>query len=270
MCYFFCIPDKLLHYLFIFIVVFSFYICYIVIVGDDMKEEQKKIILSVVGILVLLVAIFGITYAFFQYVKIGSKNNTITSGKLFIEYTEGTSYINITDVYPIPDTQALQSGTLFKFSVSGYIEGSNTLAYDVYAVQGDAYSGRNRLKDNEIKIKLTGANSKGGSTGITIDHGYDGLYGAIVGADGSLKVQAGDYSDDLHLASGIITSNDSSVTEVHSYELKMWISDSIVHIGDTTGVEGNIKTYSYEDYETLYYSMKINVIARNGALTQTD
>ena len=50
-----------------------------------MKKEK---LLIVVGMLVLIIALFGITYAFFQYSRTGATNNQITSGKLLVSYDE--------------------------------------------------------------------------------------------------------------------------------------------------------------------------------------
>lgn len=247
--------------------------CYIVNVGDDMKEEQKKLILSVVGILVLIVAVFGITYAFYQYMRIGSNDNSITSGKLFVEFEENTSYINITDIYPMDNAEALQTYPEFVFYVRGYIEGANSVTYNVYGVQGDTYQERDRLKDYEVNIKLTGSNDQNVPNSISINNSYDNTHGSVIGNDGVLKVYDGNYEDDLILASGIISSNDAGVTETHTYRLKMWISDQIVTVGglttETTGdTVGSTTRYTSDDFENLYYSMKINVVAKNGALME--
>jgi hypothetical protein len=49
-----------------------------------MNDSKKKLVFSIVGMLVLVVSVFGVTYAFFQYSRTGSKDNVISSGKLLI------------------------------------------------------------------------------------------------------------------------------------------------------------------------------------------
>lgn len=234
-----------------------------------MKDDKKKIVLSVIGVLVLIVAIFGITYAFWNYVRTGSEDNVITSGKLLINYAEGSNAIDVTDQYPISDAAALQRDG-FTFTVSGYATGNQNVNYVVYAVLGDEVSGRNRLKDYEVKIKLTGANNLNVANSIVIDNQYNASYGNVVGNAGVLK-----STNSLVLATGFISSHDAGVTETHTYELLMWIPESVVTIeGNTTTTTGNTAgsttKYSSADYENLYYSMKINVVASSDTVVETN
>ena len=230
-----------------------------------MNEDKKKIILSVIGVVVLIAAVLGITYAFFNYSRTGSKDNVITSGKLMLNYVEGTNVINVTDQYPMSDSVALQKSA-FTFTVSGYATGSQNIHYAVYAVLGNSISGRERLKDYEMKIKLTGANNLGTPNSITINNNYNAAYGNIVGNQGVLK-----STNSLVLATGFISSHDVGITETHTYELLMWIPESVVTIeGETTtttgSTVGSTTKYSANDYENLYYSMKINVEASSDAI----
>lgn len=234
-----------------------------------MNNDNKKLVFSVVGILVLVVAIFGVTYAFFQYSRTGSEDNVITSGKLLINYAEGTNAINLTDQYPTKDGAALQKDS-FNFTVSGYIQGTGNINYVVYGVLGDEIAERNRLKDYEVKIKLTGSNNLNVSNSITINNQYGTEYGNIVGNAGVLKAD-----NSLVLATGFISSHDSGVTEIHTYELNMWIPETVVTVGGdkttTTGTTaGSTTHYSSADFENLYYSMKINVVASDDVIVTTN
>jgi len=235
-----------------------------------MNDDKKKVILSVIGILLLVVGVFGVTYAFFNYSRTGATDNQITSGKLLIKYEEGSNVINLTEEYPISDDAGLQQSSVFNFTVSGYIEGNNSINYTVYGVLGDPVQNRVRLKDYEMKIKLTGSNSLNIPNSISINNNYDSSYGNIVGDDGVLT-----NDNDLVLATGVISSNVASVSEVHTYTLKMWIPNSVVsiHGGETTttgNTAGSTTVYSSLDYENLYYSMKINVVASDGTAVETN
>ena len=222
-----------------------------------MNEDKKKIFLSIIGILVLIGAVFGITYAFWSYARTGSANNQITSGKLMIKYEEGDNNINITEQYPTSDAAAVQK-TPFAFTVSGYVTGDSVVNYTVYGVLGDEIAARNRMRDYEIKIKLSGATtgSVPVSDCISIKNNYGSSYGNIVGPAGTLK-----STDSLVLATGYISSHDSGLTETHTYSLTMWIPDSVVSVGQTSSTDGSTSVYSSSDFENLYYSMKINVRA---------
>lgn len=227
-----------------------------------MKEnDKKKVILSIVGVLVLIVMVVGVSFAFYNYSRTGGQNNLITSGNLLIKYEEGTNAISLTDQYPVSDSAGIQL-TQFSFTVSGYIT-SGKLFYTVYGVQGDAISGRNRLRDYEVKIKLTGSTSGTvpASECISIKNNYNASYGAIV----SSTADALKTTDSLILATGNISSHDSGVAEVHTYTLNMWIPNSVVSVGETTSTANGKTTYSSADFEKLYYSMKINVRAADAS-----
>lgn len=235
-----------------------------------MNEDKKKIVLSVVGILLLVVVIFGVTYAFFNYTRTGGTDNQITSGKLLIKYEEGSNAINLTEEYPMSDDAGLQQSSVFNFTVSGYAEGNQNVNYTVYGVMGDSVSGRTRLKDYEVKIKLTGSNSLNVTNSISINNNYDSSYGNVVGNAGALTA-----NNDLVLATGFISSHNASVSEEHTYTLKMWIPSSVVTIHEgatkTTGTTaGSTTQYSSTDFENLYYSMKINVVASDGTAVETN
>ena len=50
--------------------------------------KNKKTLLLIIGIIGLIVITTGVTYAFFNYVKEGSKENVVTTGTITFLYTE--------------------------------------------------------------------------------------------------------------------------------------------------------------------------------------
>ena len=66
--------------------------------------DKKKIILSVLGILMLVLVTVGVTFALFTYTKLGTTENTVTAGTLKFLYTENTGVgrgINISEAFPV-------------------------------------------------------------------------------------------------------------------------------------------------------------------------
>ena len=51
------------------------------------ENSSKQVLLSVLGIAVLVVAVVGVSFAFFTYSKTGEKNNTLTTGNIFFNFT---------------------------------------------------------------------------------------------------------------------------------------------------------------------------------------
>ena len=51
-------------------------------------NKKKSLILSLVGVLSLVLITAGVTYAFFNYAKEGTTENTITTGTITFIYEE--------------------------------------------------------------------------------------------------------------------------------------------------------------------------------------
>ena len=121
------------------------------------KDKRKTLILSVIGIIGLIVITIGITYAVFTYTKLGTTDNTITSGTLKLLYTENTGVktgIKLTNALPISDTQgkALDGdNNVFDFSIEATNTGTEVIPYEVTLRKKDTST----LAEENIKVYLT-------------------------------------------------------------------------------------------------------------------
>lgn len=211
------------------------------------ENSSKQVLLSVLGIAVLVVAVVGVSFAFFTYSKTGEKNNTLTTGNIFFNFTEGNA-IKLTNEFPRTDTsgEALteaQNGAL-TFHVVGYDTSEKGIEYTVYALEGDAEADKTRFKDSEIKLNLK-------APATVVENKF--ATSTVVGTDGSL-------ASGVVLAKGKITAKSSETQQDDEYTLRMWISDA-VSIG-----EG--KTYTTEQFGKMYYSLKLKVVAATTGTTQ--
>lgn len=211
------------------------------------ENSSKQVLLSVLGIAVLVVAVVGVSFAFFTYSKTGEKNNTLTTGNIFFNFTEGNA-IKLTNEFPRTDTsgEALtdaQNGAL-TFHVVGYDTSEKGIEYTVYALEGDTEADKTRFKDSEIKLNLK-------APATVVENNF--ATSTVVGTDGSL-------ANGVVLAKGKITAKSSETQQDDEYTLRMWISDA-VSIG-----EG--KTYTTEQFGAMYYSLKLKVVAATTGTTQ--
>lgn len=211
------------------------------------ENSSKQVLLSVLGIAVLVVAVVGVSFAFFTYSKTGEKNNTLTTGNIFFNFTEGNA-IKLTNEFPRTDTsgEALneaQNGAL-TFHVVGYDTSDKGIEYTVYALEGDVEADKTRFKDSEIKLNLK-------APATVVENKF--ATSTVVGTDGSL-------ANGVVLAKGKITAKSSETQQDDEYTLRMWISDA-VSIG-----EG--KTYTTEQFGAMYYSLKLKVVAATTGTTQ--
>jgi len=223
-----------------------------------MENNSKQAVLSIVGIAILVIAVVGVSFAFFTYSRTGTTNNVITTGKIEFAYTE-LNELSLTNQFP----QSVEDGKgndTFNFTVSGTIPTTaNAVNYTVTAVAGDQmYRDDNetptettdddtvltRMRDSEINLYVTGDG--------TVVSGYD---------DGTKA--AGNSATGFQIASGTI--GNTGVTQTHTYSMTMWVNETVT-ISDTD----TTKTYcasvsecagSRAVYHNLYYSLKVNVSA---------
>ena len=126
------------------------------------KNNSKQVLLSIVGIAVLVIAIVGVSFAFFSYTRQGTSNNVITTGQISLAFEEEEA-INLTNQFPTLDADAVIPGSSnnevseLDFSVTGYYSAATGgINYTIYAIDGEAGTPPyvNRFQDSEINVKL--------------------------------------------------------------------------------------------------------------------
>ena len=125
-----------------------------------LKENKEKII-PVIGVILILVMVIGVTYAIFTYTGLGSKQNSVTSGTITFTYTEASNGISITNAMPISDSSGkviAQTGSnitpgYFDFTVGATVSGTTSINYEIYGV--DTSSSTNKLDPQYVKVYLT-------------------------------------------------------------------------------------------------------------------
>ena len=120
-------------------------------------KGKKKVILSVLGILMLVLVTVGVTFAVFTYTKLGTTENTVTTGTLKFLYTENTGIgagINIENAFPVSDTVGKSYDTdkyVFDFSVEATNSGNEEIPYEVTLRKKSTST----LSESNIKVYLT-------------------------------------------------------------------------------------------------------------------
>ena len=97
------------------------------------SNSSKQVLLSVIGVALLVVAIVGVSFAFFNYTSTG-QTNTVRTGTIMFDSTQST--INVSDVFPIDaatvetDTQNVKTAEV---TITGNTSYSNGLDFTVKA-----------------------------------------------------------------------------------------------------------------------------------------
>ena len=132
---------------------------------------MKKIILSVLVIIVITIVTFGISYAAFSYTSLGQKVNTITTGAVSMSYEESENSINLVNALPTTQTtgkKRLNSGEYFDFTIKSLIKGNMDINYEIVAQEEDG----NTFSSINIYYYLTKVNSNGSETEVMSPRKY--------------------------------------------------------------------------------------------------
>ena len=122
--------------------------------------KKKQVLLTLLGVISLIVITVGVTYAFFNYAKEGTTDNTIKTGSITFLYTEVSGVgkgISLTEAYPVADSIGkvqVGEGKIFDFKVTSNISMNSSIGYQVTARKKTAST----LDDNAVKVYLTEVN----------------------------------------------------------------------------------------------------------------
>ena len=184
-------------------------------------EKKNKKIWIIGGLVLCLVAVIGITFAFFSTGGTQDTANTFTSGCLNIELTEESSSINLTNTYPISDVEGVDS-TSYDFTIRNTCDTPTNYSINLESLNEVS----NSLNADYIKVSLSSN---------TVDNVISKL---------SDNTKATQELDGAYEAYTLYTGN-INAHEEKTYHLKLWIDY------DATVEQAANKTYS----------SKINVIA---------
>ncbi len=197
------------------------------------SNSSKQILLSVIGVAILVVAIVGVSFAFFNYTRTGLVN-TVKTGQIFFEQSQ--SSVELTNVFPIsaeeaaavpgndPDNPVTNPGVGYiDITVHGYTTYSNGIDFTVYATNVNASSS---VGNNDINIPF---NVDVTTTGFT-DNTKATVSTRSYGPNQTVTV----LTNDAVLATGNIKSGGSTSNDFrgHIY-IKAYLDASNIAISDT-------------------------------------
>ena len=204
-------------------------------------KEKKKLIITTVIVLIVMIATIGITFAMFMYSETGETSKLVL-GDIWMKYTEkeGISLQNAMPGDPYSD--------YFEFTITG----TNTyekkdIWYDVILSNGSVPDGKleeNRIDSKYLKFRLVEVNGEE-ETVIFTDRNYDNLNNRRVYVSTIPKNTIGEYNK--------------------TYRMYMTLSENLA-IGNT---EDSVMTM--EDFENVFASVKVSVTGDfNEKLIYTD
>lgn len=194
-----------------------------------MMEENgsKKVLLSVLGVAILVVAVVGISFAAFSFTK-ESNENSISTGSITMSYTEAENGIKISEAFPLEDSvgmtlkddhESLKAGdkAYFEFTVATGASGVVNIPYEINVtvptVNPDA-----ELKNDQVKIYLTTVNGDA-ETAVS-----EFTQAKLVNSLEASTVRSGALV--LHEATDTYATA-GSASKTTTYRLRIWVDKSV-------------------------------------------
>ncbi len=201
-----------------------------------MKNKKEKII--VLGlILVLVIAVIGVSYAAFSYTDTGTQVNSITSGAIKMTYEESSNVISMSGALPTTDKTGkvrLNPGEYFDFTISSTITGNVNINYEISAK--DVTTADRKIDGSNIKLYLTRIKEDGTEEELMTPETYN--------EEASANNYTGRPAGEMSLYTSSMNSSESN-----NYRLRMYVTEEYNPQGDG----GN-----------LSFSVKINVYGKDG------
>ena len=120
----------------------------------DNVDNKKKRLKSYYGLLVIVLGVIGVSFAWFRLYLSQSKSNAIATRSCFsTTLTEETSKIELTDAFPISDDDGLKQ-TPFTFTVKNNCDGY-VKAYITIVNSNRTSTDTSYLSDNYVKANLS-------------------------------------------------------------------------------------------------------------------
>ena len=210
-----------------------------------MKNKKKQIIITLIAIISLIVITVGVTYAFFNYAKEGTTDNTIKTGSITFLYTEVSGVgkgISLTEAYPVADSIGkvqVGEGKVFDFKVTSNISMNSNIGYQVTARKKTGST----LANSAVKVYLTEVNG-------TEQELLLSKYSELSQTD---RVDANKYTEKV-LYESRVPANTSNYEK--NFRLRMWVSD------DTDFTDGSMND--------KIFTLTVNVYADGKVVTSEE
>ena len=167
----------------------------------EQSNQSKKVLLSVIGVAILVVAVVGVSFAFFNYTRAG-QSNSVQTGKIWFNSTQNRA-ISLTNVFP-----GQSNGDTVEVTVTGGTTYSEGMKYRLRAVNvmkgSSAYNGE--------YVKVTSAiNGENVGSGTYTPAGTVTLAEGVVIGTGTVPYNASATSTDLNGIINVTAFIDSNV-----------------------------------------------------------
>ena len=215
----------------------------------DNSKQSKQILLSVIGVAILVVAVVGVSFAFFNYTRSGQENR-VQTGKIWFTSSQSGA-LSVSNFFPQrPGTNDQANTSEAKITISGGTTYENGMTYRLRAVDvksdGEPY---NPAAVGSVPILLDVAVDS--TEGGTVNDNTHGTFtpSTGTGTDGGVG-RAIKLTENAILGTGTITGNTAATStwvngkiKVTAYiDSKVAITDTLTSDSAETGYENGTTT----------------------------
>lgn len=237
-------------------------------------DNKKTLMLSVIGVLVLIVVVVGVSYAMYSFTGNGTKENVITTGSISVAVdptdnpaAQDQTQIKLTNQYAMTDgtgsaiTPVEGGSALLKFYVAATLNGNTTIKYEVGITKNacsettDGGVTYGCLEDSEVNFNL-----KKGTGYVKGEAGTGVAFSTIAGVEGNLGKA---NNAEGRIANYLLDADSFNASGLKTYELRAWVNDKyVLPTKDTSNEAGTV--HSNESLSEKY-EFKIKLYAEQVA-----
>lgn len=244
----------------------------------NQSNSSKQVLLSVIGVAILVVAVVGVSFAFFNYTRTGAAN-TVRTGQ--INFTSSQTNLSLNNAFPVTSTVAASAPTQAQIdadtsdpktvvanpnvavatvTITGDTSYVNGLDYRITAQAVDfnveAATGVDALPNIPVRVDVTATGTLGtektGTAEVTTDaHNYK-LYQYSQSKTDTNKLANGSILAKGHIAPGTVA-QDGTYTPNGvngTFTIKAYLDADAIAISDTYATEGANASPSNENGTT--------------------
>ena len=194
----------------------------------NLKKKENIVIIAI--LVVMLIAIIGVSWAAFNFSKAGNTPNKITTGSIIMTYTESDNTISLDNALPTTDatgTTRLKDGEYFDFTVSSEIVGDVNINYEISAKE----VGDGTIDGSNIKLYLT----------ELVDGEEQPLMSPeVYNEEASSNSYTGRPAGEMSLYTSSM-----NASEEHTFRLRMYVTEEYNPQGDGGGLTFTVQVNVY-------------------------
>ena len=224
----------------------------------EQSNQSKKVLLSVIGVAILVVAVVGVSFAFFNYTRTGN-TNTVRTGHIY--FTTSQSEMNVTDLFPVAaatgqavENNSTQNGGYATVTITGKTTYAGGLDYRVTAQDVNLTVANRELP---VSVYVT----EGTAPSAISSHA---VYSYNVGNSSQV------IANDKILAEGHIDAVAEDAANIsHTITIRTYLDRARISISDTydNGPEGSETTTTWQAGRTNFTTTEWNAFHEAGSAT---